>query len=91
MTVDVPHGIEGYSMCKCFRMTSWNRNHSHTSKVLSCNGMHRSKSNHIYQFWGNRFGPMWMIMCLNMDKKRSVLVSHMHVRLSTFSLIEEVR
>ena len=42
--------------------------------------LHR-ETHSIHQFWRNRFGRMWMIICPNMDKKWSFLVSHMHVRL----------
>ena len=42
--------------------------------------LHR-ETHSIHQFLGNRFGRMWMIICPNMDKKWSFLVSHMHVRL----------
>ena len=42
--------------------------------------LHR-ETHSIHQLWGNRFGRMGMIICPNMDKKWSFLVSHMHVRL----------
>ena len=42
--------------------------------------LHR-ETHSIHQFWRNRFGRMWMIICPNMDKKWSFLVLHMHVRL----------